>query len=499
VTRGRPAPLPELVLGLDVGTQGTKALLLDAERRVVVARATRTYGLIEHLPPGAAEQHPETWWRAAVECVRELATRAAPRTIRALGVSGQQHGFVALDREERVLRPAKLWCDTSTAPEARELSRRLGRPVPTGFTASKILWLKRHEPAHFARLAHVLLPHDYLNLRLTGERCTEAGDASGTGYFDPRARRFDPSACAAVDERLQALLPALRAADEPAGRLTVAAARELGLEPGLLVAPGGGDNMCAAIGAGATRPGIFVLSLGTSATIFSYSERPVIDPQGLIAPFCDSTGGWLPLLCVMNATGVLHEVQAAFHATGHDLEALTRAAERVPPGSDGLLFLPYLQGERVPDLPEATGVLLGLRPALLEPARLFRAALEGTSLNLAWGVERLRGLGLALDGLRLVGGGAKNSLWASILADVLGVRAQRLAESESAALGAALQAAWIVRREAGDSLSIDALAQGVVALDGEPIDPDPQRSAFYRAELARFRESVGRVFPSSAV
>ncbi len=489
----------ELFLGLDVGTQSTKALVIDPERRAVVARASRSYGLIEGLSPGAAEQHPATWWQAVSAAVREVSARSDPRSIRALAVSGQQHGFVPLDAQDRVIRPAKLWCDTATAAEARELSLELGHSVPAGFTASKVLWMKRHEPENFARLAHALLPHDYINFRLTGEKRMEAGDASGTGFFDPLERRFDQRACAAIDAGLFEKLPRLLAPDEPAGRLASGAAQELGLEPGILVAPGGGDNMCVAIGSGATRPGVCVLSLGTSATVFTYSARAVIDPAGLIAPFCDSTGGWLPLLCVMNATGVLGEVVSAFRATGQDLEALTHAAARVPPGSDGLLFLPYLQGERVPDLPEATGALLGLRPALLEPARLFRAALEGTSLNLGWGVERLKGLGLALDGVRLVGGGARNALWASILADVLAVPVQRLSESESAALGAAVQAAWIARVQRGERVSIDALAQAFVAFDGEPLAPDAARTAFYRELLGRFRAAVEHLYGQSSV
>jgi xylulokinase len=476
----------ELLLGLDVGTQGTKALVVDVDARAVVARASSSYDLIPGLPPGAAEQHPDTWWNAVRECARALAQQVELGRVRAVGVSGQQHGFVALDARKQVIRPAKLWCDTSTAAEARELTRTLGRHVPAGFTASKILWLKRREPRNFARLAHVLLPHDWIDWKLSGELAMEAGDASGTALLDPVTRRFDARACYAIDEELEAKLPRLVAPDEPVGRLTGDAARELGLPAGIPVAPGGGDNMCAAIGAGATRPGIAVLSLGTSATVFAYSRTPVLDPAGLIAPFCDSSGGWLPLLCVMNATGVLHEVARLFPA--HDLEALTREAERVPPGSDGLSFLPYLQGERVPDLPDATGSLLGLRPGSLEPGRLFRAALEGVSLNLAWGVERMRALGLSIDSVRLVGGGARNELWARILAACLGARVQRLAENESAALGAALQAAWIARGGA-----LDALAQRCAVFDGDPLDPPMDLSAFYRGALERFRGAVAKL------
>jgi xylulokinase len=476
----------ELFLGLDVGTQGTKALVVDADARAVVARASSPYDLLPGLPPGAAEQHPDTWWSAVRACAAAVAREIDARRIHAVGVSGQQHGFVALDSARRVIRPAKLWCDTSTAAEARELTQTLGRHVPAGFTASKILWLKRHEPAHFARLAHVLLPHDWINLRLSGELAMEAGDASGTALLDPVTRKFDARACYAIDERLEAMLPRLVAPDEPVGRLTHEAARELGLPAGIPVAPGGGDNMCAAIGAGATRPGIAVLSLGTSATVFTHSRTPVLDPEGLIAPFCDSTGGYLPLLCVMNATGVLHEVARAF--PGEDLDSLTRAAGEVPAGSGGLLMLPYLQGERVPDLPEASGTLLGVRPGLLDAGHLFRAALEGVSLNLAWGVERLRALGPIVETVRLVGGGARNELWASILADCLDAGVQRLSESESAALGAALQAAWIAR---GGSL--DELVGEFVRPLEPAIAPKPDAVRDYRAAGACFRAAVARL------
>lgn len=477
----------ELYLGLDVGTQGTKALLVDVGTRVVVARASSAYDLIPGLPAGAAEQHPDTWWNAVRACAEALAREIDLTRVRGVGVSGQQHGFVALDAERRVIRPAKLWCDTATAAEARELTQSLGRHVPAGFTAPKILWLKRHEPAHFARLAHVCLPHDWINFRLSGELAMEAGDASGTGLFDPAARAFDARACYAIDAHLERMLPHLVAPREPIGKLAPAAAGELGLPAGIPVAPGGGDNMCAAIGAGATRPGVAVLSLGTSATVFAYSARPVLDPAGLIAPFCDSTGGWLPLLCVMNATGVLHEVARAFPQ--HDLDSLTRAAERVAPGCDGLLFLPYLQGERVPDLPEATGTLLGIRPGSFEPGRMFRAALEGVSLNLAWGVARLRALGLAIDSVRLVGGGARNELWARILASTLEARVQRLDEAESAALGGALQAAWVVQGG-----SIDLLAQSFAQGSAAVVDPGPEASA-YRDARSRFEDALATLHP----
>jgi len=479
-----------LYLGFDVGTQGTKALVLDPDERRVVARASSSYGLLPDLPPGAAEQHPDTWWEAVRACARDLAPNVDLARVGGVGVSGQQHGFVPLDAERRVLRPAKLWCDTSTAAEARELTQVLGRHVPAGFTAPKILWLKRHEPRRFAALAHVLLPHDWINLRLTGELAMEAGDASGTGLFDPLARRFDARACYAIDPRLEETLPRLVPPEQPLGTLTSEAAAALGLRAGIPVAPGGGDNMCAAVGAGATRPGVAVLSLGTSATIFAHARTACFDPAGLIAPFCDSTGGHLPLLCVMNATGVLHEVARLF--PDEDLARLTERAAAVPAGAEGLLLLPYLAGERVPDLPEATGTLLGLRAGLLTPGHLFRAALEGVALGLAFGLERLRALGLSIDEVRLVGGGARNALWGRILADTLEARLQRLEEDESAALGAALLASW-----AAEGGSIDARAQALARPAGPALVPEARGLETARAQRARFREALRVLHPGA--
>lgn len=476
-----------IAIGLDVGTQGTKGLALDVEGRRIVARASSAYGLIEGLPLGHAEQHPATWRRAVVDVVRALVRDLGARSneIRCLGVSGQQHGFVALDAKGAVIRPAKLWCDTSTSAEARELSERLGRAIPTGFTASKILWLARHEPQNFARLRTVLLPHDWVNRELTGRACMEAGDASGTGFFDVRARTFDARAMDAIDARLSACVPELVPHDAAIGTVRDDVARELGLPIGVLVSPGGGDNMMSAIGAGATRAGVFVISLGTSATAFAHSDTPVIDPRGLVAPFCGSTGGWLPLLCTMNATGVLEEVRA-HAAMPNDHASLTDRASRVEPGCGGVLFVPYLQGERVPDLPHATGSIHGLRAGSLDAAVLYRAAIEGVTLNLAWGIDRMRALGIAVESVRLVGGGARNPLWRQVIADVLDAPVTALAEVETGALGAAIQAASVSGARLGDIV-------GVAVEDPAATHaPRPEAVHTYRAALGAFREIVER-------
>ncbi len=472
-------------LGFDVGTQSTKALLLDGVSHQVVARAQRSHELLGGLPQGAAEQHPDSWIEAVAATAREVLAGVDPATVGGVGVSGQQHGLVVLDAEDRVVRPAKLWCDTSTNSEARELSEQLGRAVPTGFTASKLLWLQRHEPENWQRVRSVLLPHDYVNFRLTGQKTMECGDASGTGFFDVAARTFDSDAVAAISPQLAGMLPPLVAAGEPAGRLDASGAAMLGLPAGLPVAAGGGDNMMAAIGSGATRAGVVVASLGTSATVFTRTEAPAFDPDGLIAPFCSSDGAWLPLLCLMNATGVTEEVRSAY-GIGHD--ELTRLATAEPMGNGGMLWVPFLAGERVPDLPEATGSLLGMRAGCLRPGAVYRAALEGVSCNLALGVARMRALGIEPRQLRLVGGAARNPLWQQLLADLLDVEVVPLVEQEAAALGAAIAAKWTASGGVAQGSS-DEIASPCLALR-DPVRPRPEHAAAARELLTRFSAAL---------
>ncbi len=484
-----------LYLGLDIGTQGTKALVIDVGSSRIVARANAPHEAPLAPTQGAAEQDPADWMEALRTTVAQVGESVDLQGVRGIGISGQQHGFVPLDQDGAVIRPAKLWCDTSTSAEAEELSRAWGRAVPAGFTASKILWLRRHEPEHFARLATVLLPHDYVDYRLTGALWMEAGDASGTGFFDPVERDFVPSQLDTIDANLAQRLPALIQAGSIGGVVSAQAAAKFALPSGCPVSSGGGDNMMSAIGSGATRPGVCVVSLGTSATVFTQSASPIVDPAGEIAAFCDSTGAWLPLLCVMNATGVTEEVRTAFGATDPEsLEELTRAAAAVPAGCEGLTFLPFLQGERVPSLPEATGSLLGLRPGLLRPGHLFRAALEGVSLNLAQGVDRMRSLGISVSAVRLVGGAAKNELWRQILADTLGAPVELLEATESAALGAALHAAWSVGRTEHPGLGIDEVAAPFVRGVGTPVQPEPRGTKFMRELRLAFQEQVGHIY-----
>lgn len=480
--------MSEVFLGLDVGTQGTKALLVDVERGIVLARASASYAVARDAASGAAEQHPSAWIEAIAACMRALRESRSDEVARiaGIGVSGQQHGLVLVDAQGSVVRASKLWCDTSTAGEADALSQALGRRVPVGYTASKVAWTIAREPETWQRAATAMLPHDYVNFVLTGERVCEAGDASGTGYFDPVARSWDARALREIGGGLAAKLPRLVASRERAGVVTPAAAARFGVRAGTPVSSGGGDNMASAIGAGAVRDGVFVASLGTSATLFTRSERAIVDPAGLVAPFCDATGAWLPLLCTMNCTAPADEVRAAFGAVRAELE---EDASRVAPGCGGLLWLTFLAGERVPDLPRASGALVGQRAGWLDRGRLYRAAIEGAVLTLAWGLERMRALELAPRELHAVGGAAQSDLWLAVLASALDVRVVALEESESAALGAALQAAWCVRGE-----PLEPLVARCVRTSERVFEPEPVARAAYADALERFRETAARLF-----
>jgi len=482
-----------LYIGLDVGTQSTKGVLLDASlppNKSIIARAGSSYDLIPGLPAGAAEQHPHTWRDAVVNVITQLLSGVDKTKLAGIGVSGQQHGMVVLDGNDQVIRAAKLWCDTTTAEEAAAITKQSGRSVPSGFAVPKLLWLKKNEPQNFAQVKTVLLPHDYINFLLTGQKFMEAGDASGSGAFDPHSRSIDRGLLKWIDERAPSFFPELVPADHIA-RVNAAGAQLFGLPEGLLVSPGGGDNMMSAIGSGATQQGATVISLGTSGTAFSYASSPVVDPQGDIAAFCDSTGAWMPLLCTMNVTLVTEEVRTSFDLSHEDISAL---AEQVKPGCDGLLFLPYLNGERVPNLPHATGTLLGVRPGLLKPGHLYRAAIEGASLGLASGIEKMKRLGLVVSAVSVVGGGSKNKLWRQILADLLGAPVVALSEPESAALGGALQALWVARREKEPGLPIGQVASPYIIATSEPIQPNPAHVGAYKALLAQFEKETKRLY-----
>jgi xylulokinase len=458
--------MPEYFLGIDAGTQSTKTVAVDAETGAVAASATAIYDLLPDLPPGHKEQHPQTWLDAADKTIREVVAKLRG-PVRGIGVSGQQHGFVPLDERGQVIRPAKLWNDTSTAAECDQIMAAVGgrdrfialtgNALPPGFTASKILWLKKHEPANFARLATVLLPHDYLNFWLTGIKRMEYGDASGTALMDVRTRAWSRPVLQAIDTALESKLPPLDHSAMPHGPLRAELARQWGLGDGeVLVSSGGGDNMMGAIGTGNVASGVVTVSLGTSGTIYACSDTPVVDPKGEVAAFCDSTGKWLPLVCTMNVTVATEMVRDCF---GMDHGALGEAAARVSAGSDGLLLIPFFEGERTPNCPQGTGVFFGVRPAVFDAPHLARAAMEGVTLGLNYGLNRMRELGLRPREIRATGGGAKNAVWRQIVADVFNAPVVCLNQEEGAAYGAALQAMWSWENARGPAADILEITQ----------------------------------------
>jgi len=490
-------------IGIDSGTQGTKALVVEVDSGRVVGRGRAPHAMIPSLPPGTSEQDPGTWVRAMDKAVAAALKEARidPAKVVSLGVSGQQHGFVPLDATGQALRPAKLWNDTSTVGETEEIVAalggkkafidRLGIALAVGFTASKILWLKKNEPKNFAKLATVLLPHNYLNFHLTGRAHMEYGDASGTGLMDVRRLRWDEAAVAAVDANLGAKLPALSHPREAVGPAKKAWASRFGLKT-VLVASGGGDNMMGAIGSGNVAPGVCTASLGTSGTVYAHLARPFVDPEGEIAAFCDSTGGWLPLLCTMNVTNTTEIVKSLF---GLDNAGLDRLARRAPAGADGLLFLPFVDGERVPVLPFSSAVFFGLDRGTFDAAHIVRAVMEGAILNLGYGFARMKELGLKPTEIRATGGGAKSRLWLQIVADIFGTPVATLKEAEAAAYGAALQSVWNWRLAAGEKVAIADIADRWVAKDKLAAEPDPKNAALYADLQARFNDLWKRLVP----
>lgn len=429
----------------------------------VIGRSSRSYGILPTEIVGRAEQNTNTWMDAMEECFMELGALLKAKgnyQISGIGVSGQQHGMVCLDDDGNVLRPAKLWCDVEAALEAREIQKlakfKFSMDVSCltpGFTSPKILWLKRNEPEIYDKTRWFVLPHDYVTMKLCGNSTkipiTDAGDASGNGVFDNIQRQNSRDLASLIDDELFDKLPKITSSPNAiTGHLDDSFVEMLGIQRSggdegriqIPVSVGSGDNMCAALGVGCVVPGQAVLSLGTSGTLFGVSDTP-IPTNTPLAPFCDATGRHLPLACTMSCTGVLtHVLQELTPYKSH--EEASEAASKIPIGCYGIMFLPYLAGERTPNIPHATGSILGLTQANLQyandPAVLYRACMEGITIVLANALQLFPN---KIDMLLVVGGGANNPVWRQIIADCLNCTLKFPLETESAALGAAFQAA----------------------------------------------------------
>ncbi len=420
-----------LVAGVDSSTQSTKVLLCEAEDGAVVARGGAPH------PPGT-ECDPAAWWSALEQAGRGLLDRAD-----AIGVAAQQHGMVVADEAGEIIRPALLWNDLRSARAARELIAELGGPgwwaehtgsVPSAsFTVTKLRWLAEHEPEHAARVARVMLPHDWLTWRLgspapgAGDPATDRGDASGTGYFSPAAGRWLPEVAAAALGH-EPGLPRIAKPSEVVGETA----------GGAVLSPGTGDNMGAALGL-SLEPGELVISIGTSGTAYAVTERAAADESGMVAGFADATGRFLPLIATVNAGLVLSTVAALI---GTDMDGLSARALTAEPGAGGLALLPYLDGERSPNRPDATGVLRGLTTQNATAANLARAAIEAVLGTLAEAADHIAAQGASRERVLLIGGGARSEAARRLAPGIFGVPVLVPAPEEYVALGAARQAAW---------------------------------------------------------
>lgn len=483
----------KLVVGLDVGTQSVKLVAYDPAKRRVEAIHGHALELIVGAD-GSREQQAE-WWTDAIRACFAKLDPALRSQVAAIGVSGQQHGFVPVDATGKVLAPAKLWCDTSTQGECDEIMAAAGgaqrcvalggNPILAGYTASKLPWTRKHRPDVYRQLATIMLPHDYVNFWLTRERWMECGDASGTGWLDVRTRRWSLPLLAATDpERdLSACLPPLVGADA-SFPIDPAIADELGLPRGVRVSAGGGDNMMAAIGTGNVAPGVLSMSLGTSGTLFTSTDHPVVDDGAGWAAFCSSSGGWLPLICTMNCTVATENVARAFGFGTHDGDAVMAGTV---PGADGLVLLPFFNGERTPDLPHARGSLHGMDAGNLTRGNLYRAAMEGATYALRNGYDGWLAAGLRFNAIRLTGGGSRSAAWRQMVADIFELPVEVPAQAEGAAFGAALQALWACENAAGAHADLAAIANEHVLVDpGLSARPDAENATAYRSHYRQF-------------
>lgn len=447
-------------LGIDVGTSGTKTIAMREDGEIL-ASATGEYPL-SSPKPGWSEQNPEDWWEATVETVKKVLKTAKLKAddIAGIGLSGQMHGSVFLDKQHNVIRPAILWNDQRTAVECAEIEKKAGgrdkligmvaNPALTGFTAPKILWLRKHEPKHFDKCVQVLLPKDYVRFRMTGEFATEVSDASGTLLLDVKQRIWSKPLLDKLDIS-PSLLPKVYESEDVTGTVSAAAAKLLGLKAGVPVVGGGGDQAAGAVGNGIVKRGVISATMGTSGVVFAHSDDLQIDPLGRVHTFCHAVRGkWHVMGVVLSAGGSLQwyrnqlgqaEIASAKKIKTDPYNLLTDMAAEAPPGCEGLFFLPYLSGERTPHAdPHARGAWIGLSLRHTQ-AHLVRSVMEGATYAMRDSLEIINDLKIPIREIRLSGGGARSKFWRQLQADLYGRRVVTINAEEGPAYGAALLAA----------------------------------------------------------
>lgn len=490
------------VLGIDVGTGGTRALIIGTDGRVF-ASATAEHQPFASPQPGWAEQRPEDWWQAAGISIRQALAKGDLKgdQITCVGFSGQMHGAVMLDASGTVVRPALIWCDVRTEKQCRDLTERIGaerliqltcNPALANFTLTKLLWTRENEPQNWKHVRSVLLPKDYVRFRLTGEKVTDVADASGTLLLNV-ARRQWSSEILQFAEIDPSFLPALHESPEVCANVSPAGAEATGLSVGTPVVAGAGDQAAGAVGMGIVTPGAVSATIGTSGVVFAATDRPALDPKGRIHTFCHAVPGRWHVMGVTQAAGLsLRWFRDQFAGTpttdGRDpYDQLTSEATTVPPGSDGLLWAPYLMGERTPHLdPSARGVLAGLTASHTR-AHVIRAILEGVAFSLQDTFAIFAEMNVPVKNIRLGGGGARSPLWRQIQADVYGHEVEIVEAEEGAAFGAAILAGVGAKFWP----SVDAACESVVRVV-KRVSPIPTNVAIMNAAGNAYR----RIYPA---
>ena len=492
------------VLGVDVGTGGTRAVIVGENGRIV-ASATAPHEPFASPQIGWAEQGPEDWWRACGIAVRKALADAALRgdQIVCIGLSGQMHGAVMLDASDEVVRPAPIWCDVRTEKQCHDLTEKIGaealirltcNPALPNFTLTKFLWVRENEPGNWKRVRSVMLPKDYVRFRLTGEKATDMADASGTLLLDVAHRRWSDEVLQAAGIE-QSLLPRLSESPEICGKVSTAGAAATGLQPGTPVVAGAGDQAAGAVGMGIATPGGVSATIGTSGVVFAATDCPALDPKGRLHTFCHAVPGRWHVMGVTQAAGLSLRWFRDRFGTGKDengrdpYERLTAEAAAVPPGSDGLLWAPYLMGERTPYLdPNARAALIGLTASHTR-GHVVRAILEGVAFSLRDSFTLFSEMGVPVRNIRLGGGGARSPLWRQIQADVYGSEVEILEAEEGAAYGAAILAGV----GAGVWSSVDAACSEVVKV-AHRVAPQPTVVERMNTSYAGYR----RMYPAIA-
>jgi xylulokinase len=488
-------------LGIDCGTQGTKAIIFDSESGAVIAKGYAKHDIIAD-DSGRREQDARWWTAAMTEAVKTAVARSGidGKEIKALAVSGQQHGCVPLDKDGNVIRNVKLWNDTSTAAENAELVedsgglagvwKLLGSTLAVGYTASKVRYLAAKEPELYAKVAHILLPHDYLTFYLSGNYVTEGSEASGTGYYDVNARAYSKTMMDRIDPKgiLEKAVPPVYSWKKPAGTVRPEVAGALGLSADCLVAAGGGDNAMGVTGTGALTEGCCSIGLGTSGTVALLS--PVmgknIDPYIQIYEILDDK--WLITTCTLNATSATTAAQNLFGLSVNDLDAAIGAA---PPGCEGVRVIPFFDGERVPALPSAYAVFKNLNSLNCRRENIIRATAEAVTFTLRWGLDKITSSFPPPRRLVVTGGGANSAPWRQILADVFNLKVNALQTDEGGALGAALQALFLHQYLAGSSKTLPELCERYVRFDpSKEAYPNQKNAAIYREVFESYKDAV---------